>query len=144
MKYWAILVGKLFAALAVLYPIWLGLHAWYEPPAEILRFNHNPFGHDLEWTTIMFVYNLVCCAVLVLIILDQKYRCRTCGRRLRMPVSRGNHSRLLLAPPRTEYICLYGHGTLTIPDTQLTGPEPVDWKQHRDIWSELFEAERKN
>ena len=86
----------------------------------------------------MFVYNLVCQGTLFLIILDQRYRCRTCGRRLRMPVHSGSHGQIMFRPPKTEYICTYGHGTLKVPEVELTGNENADWQPHKgDYWSEL-------
>jgi hypothetical protein len=86
----------------------------------------------------LLVYSLLCAGLVYLVILDQRYRCRICLRRLRMPVSTGSWTHILLfGPPRTEYICVYGHGTLKVPDLQITGPEPVDWQPHEDIWKEL-------
>ena len=136
-RYWSILLAKLVVGAAVLYAIWIGLHSWYEAPTYLARLKQQPFTHDLKWTTVLFFYNLLCNAVLVLIILDQKYRCRTCGRRLRMPITTGNHAQVLFGPPKTEYICLYGHGTLKVPELNLSGTEPSDWKQNEDIWTEL-------
>ena len=143
MKYWAILVAKIIAGVALLYAIWHGLHAWYVPPESVTRWRHEAFLHDLPWTALMFLYNLLCNGVLFLIIFDQRYRCRNCGRRLRMPIRRGSLGQmLLLGRPRTEYICIYGHGTLNVPDLHLTGREKPDWKAHGDdIWKELFPDE---
>ena len=95
----------------------------------------------------MLGYSLLCTGVMVLIILDQRYRCRTCGRRLRMPVTRGRYAQMLLfGRPTTEYICIYGHGTLRVPDLHISGHEPNDWEPHEDIWKELYaldEQEKK-
>jgi hypothetical protein len=45
---------------------------------------------------------------------------------------------LLFGQPRTEYICIYGHGTLKIPEVELTGSKRPDWQKHDDdIWKEL-------
>jgi hypothetical protein len=72
---------------------------------------------------------------------DQRYRCRTCLRRLRMPMATGSWKNMMfLGQPRTEYICVYGHGTLKVPELQLTG-EPSDWQPHDDIWKELESLE---
>ncbi|MBI1896487.1 MAG: hypothetical protein HYZ57_09545 [Acidobacteria bacterium] len=144
MRYWGILLGKLVAAAAVLYAVWYCLHLWRPEPAQHVRaFGHDPFVHDLGWTTIMFLYNLLVNGFLVLIILDQRYRCRTCGRRLRMPIRRGTHAQVLFGPPRTEYICIYGHGTLKVNELQLTGREAPDWKPHEDMWKELYSIEEE-
>src|SRR5688500_1578057 len=109
MRYWGILVTKLVLGAALLYAGWTGLHAWYTPPEHIVRWGHSPFLHDLKCTSIMFLYNLVAQGLLFLIIFDQRYRFRTCGRRLRMPVSHGRYGQMLLfGRPRTEYICVFG------------------------------------
>ncbi len=48
---------------------------------------------------------------------------------------------LLFGQPRTEYICLYGHGTLKVPDVRITTKSP-DWEHHGDdIWKELESLE---
>ncbi|MGH9630272.1 MAG: hypothetical protein ACRD7E_18310 [Bryobacteraceae bacterium] len=138
MKYWGILAAKILVAVVLLYYVWFGLHTWYELPEHVKRFGHDPFLHDLPWTTIMLVYSLLCTGIGALIVVDQRYRCRACGRRLRMPVTTGRYAQMLLfGPPRTEYICVYGHGTLKVPDLQLSGMEMPDWEEHEDIWTEL-------
>jgi hypothetical protein len=146
MRYWGILAGKLGAAALFLYSVWWGLHALYTPPEHLARWGHSPFLHDLGWTTMMFVYNLLAQGILFLIILDQRYRCRTCGRRLRMPVSTGSYGQMLLSGrPKTEYICAYGHGTLKVPELHVTGREPSDWHPNdEDIWKELYDLEERD
>ena len=40
-----------------------------------------------------------------------------------------------------EYICIYGHGTLKVPEVQITGSKS-DWEPHQDdIWKELESLE---
>lgn len=58
-----------------------------------------------------------------------------------MPVSRGSWQGVLLGPPRTEYICPYGHGTLRVKDLHLESPEATNWRQIDDIWKELERME---
>src|SRR5882724_4222293 len=100
MKYWGWLALKLTAAAAILPVIWLGIRAILPPPMFV-----QPM--------VALCFALACAVVLVLIILDQRYRCRSCARRLRMPLMRGSWDQMLLVgPPRIEYICIYGHGTL--------------------------------
>jgi hypothetical protein len=78
---------------------------------------------------------------LYLILRDQRYRCRVCARRLRMPITAGSWGQMLqFGRPRTEYICPYGHGTLKVSDLQISGLEAADWKAHEDIWTELYSA----
>jgi len=144
MKYWSLLAAKLVVGAGVLYAIWLAMYRWYPFPAYYASHPQDAFMHDLPWTTLNFVYNLLCNAALFFIILDQRYRCRTCGRRVRMPVSSGSHANVIFGPPRTDYICVYGHGTLKVPETQLTGRESPNWKKNDDdMWKELFSTTGK-
>jgi hypothetical protein len=139
MRYWAILGAKLVGATLLLYAVWVGLSALYTPPEYLARWNHSPFMHDLGWTGMMLLFNLLVQGVLFVIIWDQRYRCRTCGRRLRMPVQTGRYAQMLLyGRPKLEYICTYGHGTLKVPELHFSGKEPIDWEEHEDIWKELY------
>jgi hypothetical protein len=141
MRYWGILVAKMAAAALVLFGIYSLLAYFYTPPAHILRWKQQAFLHDLGWTTVMFIFNLLVFGAVFLVIWDQRRRCRTCGRRLRMPVSHGSYGQMLLfGRPRTEYICPWGHGTLTQPELHIGTREPSDWKPHdaENIWDELY------
>ena len=70
---------------------------------------------------------------------DQRRRCRTCLRRLIMPIQRGSWgSMVVFGRPQTEWICPFGHGTLSIEELQITGRQSPDWQPHDDnIWKEL-------
>jgi hypothetical protein len=142
MKYWAYLVAKLVAAGGILWGV-RELMAWLMPPPETfmyVRFR-DPFVTDLSYTFIMLLYWLFAAGLLWLVVLDQKYRCRTCLRRLRMPVHTGSWTHVLFGAPKTEYICLYGHGTLKVDELQITGRQNPDWEPHEDIWKELYSLE---
>ncbi len=82
---------------------------------------------------------LVFAGILYLIVWDQRYRCRVCLRRLRMPIATGSWSRILqFGRPRIEYICTYGHGTLSEDDLHISGLSGAEWTPHsEDIWTEL-------
>ena len=141
MRYWGILVAKLAVAAGVLYPLWIWLHVIYTPSSPlIVRFKHPPFLHDLNWTGMVLLFFLLTQGVLFLIVWDQRYRCRTCGRRLRMPVLTGRYAQMLLyGQPKLEYICTYGHGTLKVPELHIGGNQPSDWQRHDDdMWKELY------
>ena len=144
MKYWVLFVAKLVAAVGVLLPIDYAIHAWFPRPANIFYSHPEPFTHDLAYTAVMMVFFLLCYGLLHLIIWDQRARCRTCLRRLRMPVTVGSWSNMMLfGQPRTEYICIYGHGTLMVPEVELTGSKRSDWhKNDDDIWKELESYEK--
>ena len=74
-----------------------------------------------------------------LVLWDQRRRCRTCLRRLIMPVATGSWGNMVIFGRRkTEIICPYGHGTLSIEELQITGRHLPDWQPHDDnIWKEL-------
>ena len=137
MKYWAYLVAKLALAGVFLYGLSRTLAYLIPAPAPLFNVVKEPFGHDLLYTLIVFVYALVSAGVVWLAVWDQRYRCRTCLRRLRMPILTGNWTHILLGRPRTEYICPFGHGTLRVDEVQITGHQIPDWQPHEDMWKEL-------
>ena len=144
MKYWGYLCAKLAVAGAVLYYLWRGILLALPYPPPFLMVSQPRFAHDLPFTLIAGVYFLFCCGVLYACILEQRYRCRVCLRRLRMPVETGSWGHMLqLGRPSIEYICPFGHGTLKVPEAQISGLEAHDWEAHEDIWTELYSQETK-
>jgi hypothetical protein len=140
MKYWAYLAAKLVVAGVFLYGLRWSLA--YLLPVPKSRFPiAEPFAHDLGYTFMLMLYSLVAVGVVWLVIRDQRYRCRTCLRRLRMPILTGSWTHILLGRPRTEYICPFGHGTLTVDEVQITGHLVPDWEPHEDMWKELVSLE---
>ena len=139
MRYWGFLAGKLAVSAAVSYGLLMAINSFWPLPL-VLRNNVrvSRFGFDLAYTSAVGIWFLVSAGLLYLCILDQRYRCRVCLRRLRMPVETGSWSRmLLLGRPRIEYICPYGHGTLKVEEVQITGHQEPDWQPHEDMWKEL-------
>jgi len=136
MKYWSYLAAKLVLAGVFLYGLGWTLAQLLPAPKPLFNVV-KPFGGDLAYTLIMFVYWLVAVGVVWLAIFDQRYRCRTCLRRLRMPILTGDWTHILLGRPRTEYICPFGHGTLKVDEVQITGHQEPDWQPHDDMWKEL-------
>lgn len=144
MKYWAFLAAKLLAAFGLLYGIHAVIRAVYPPPEVFRDVLPEQFMTDLPYTFVMLGFWLLGAGLLWAIVWDQRYRCRTCLRRLRMPVQTGAWNHLLMGAPRTEYICFYGHGTLRVDEFQITGHHEPDWEPHTDnIWKELYELEAK-
>jgi hypothetical protein len=129
MRYWGYLVAKLAVAGAILLVLRQAIAMLFRPAL---------FAYDLAYTFTMLLFTLVTWGVLWVIIWDQRYRCRTCLRRLRMPVATGSWTHILfIGSPHMEYICPYGHGTLKVAELQFTGRENPDWQEHDDIWKEL-------
>ena len=87
MKYWLFFSAKIALATALFTGIWLGMVALLPDPAMNRYIKLDRFGQDLTWTTAIFVYFLAVAGTLYVIVLDQRYRCRSCLRRLRMPVN---------------------------------------------------------
>jgi hypothetical protein len=142
MRYWGLLAAKLVAVAGILYGAWTLLHAVWPEPEPFMRVQLDPFGTDLAYTFAILFMGLFGVALVCLAILDQRYRCRTCARRLRMPVSHGSWNHILLGPPRIDYICPYGHGTLRVPELHIASLEPPDWHAIDNIWRELEELEK--
>jgi hypothetical protein len=144
MKYWGFFVLKLLVTAIVGFVLWEAIHVIW--PSSRLSYYGVPaprFGHDLVYTLVLLLYNLVLQGLIWLSIWDQRYRCRICLRRLRMPVEQGSWSHMLLfGPPHTEYICTYGHGALDVPEIPVSG-RPV-WKRNEDMWKELFKPRERS
>lgn len=142
MKYWAYFVAKLAAAGLIIAGGLAVIHLSFPQRVTIFHTQQKLFMHDLSYTMVIMLYFLFCAGLLNAVIWDQRYRCRTCLRRLRMPVASGSWPNMLLTgQPRMEYICIYGHGTLKVPEVDITGSKRPDWQSHDDIWTELDSLE---
>jgi hypothetical protein len=146
MRYWGYFAGKLGVAAGALWAL-LKVLNWYWPP-EPGYYTYIPprFGYDLWYTVASLGWFLLLTGALYLIIWDQRYRCRVCLRKLRMPVETGSWSRMLqLGQPRIEYICPYGHGTLREAELQISGLQNPEWTPHSDdIWEELCASSKES
>jgi len=138
MKYWGLLLTKIVAIASFAWGANWMTHRFLRIPQQTLDYGHNPVGTDLGWTFVTAFCFLAICGLCWAAIVDQRYRCRTCATRLRMPVATGSWGRAtLFARPKMEYICPYGHGTMNISQLQITGRETPEWDEHGDIWKEL-------
>lgn len=139
MRYWSYLAAKLLAVLLVVSGLRL-LVERYLPKPTPSRYGAQPlFLHDMPFTFAMLAIWLATVGLIYLAFWDQRRRCRTCLRRLIMPVTTGSWSNMLtFGRPRIEWMCPYGHGTLKIEELQITGKEPANWEaSESDIWKEL-------
>jgi hypothetical protein len=147
MRYWAYFAGKLLAAAGVSYGLFAALRAWW-PHNEQFIYEYPyvyeypaAFAQDLGYTTAAGLIFLIASGLVYLCIWDQRYRCRVCVRRLRMPIETGSWSRMLqFGRPETEYICTYGHGKLNVAQVQISGSENPEWTPQPDMWAELTGA----
>lgn len=147
MKYWAYLAAKLGVTAFIVYAMQLAVIMAFPPP-PMTRFGRvqGLFLYDMPFTFAMLFVWLIGAALLKLVFRDQRRRCRTCLRRLIMPVNSGSWGNMLrFGRPRTEWICPYGHGTLRIDELQITGKQTPDWQPHDgDIWKELESYQTKD
>ncbi len=144
MRYGAWFTGKLAVSGAVMFGLLAALNTYWPAPQAIRISRGARLGYDLMYTLLAGLWFLLCCGVFYLCVLDQRYRCRVCARRLRMPVETGSWSRLLtIGRPGIEYICPYGHGTLRESELQISGLEDAEWTPHADLWEELCATSSK-
>jgi hypothetical protein len=138
-RYWGFLLLKLLgAALGSAVALWF-LNLFWEPVTPLFHWNPYQFCYDLLYTTLAGVWFLFSYGLFYLAFWDQHYRCRTCLRRLRMPIETGSWGYMLqLGRPRMEYICIYGHGKLNVEELQISGKVQPEWTEHGDMWAELF------
>jgi hypothetical protein len=141
MRYWAWFTGKLTVAAVVFRLLLVAISNQFPPETDELA----PLGKGASFLLCdlaLMLWFLAAVGTLWLIIWDQRYRCRVCLRRLRMPIETGSWSSILqLGRPRIEYICLYGHGTLKEDEVQISGRSNAEWTPHSDdIWAELVSA----
>jgi len=138
MKYWLYFIAKVAIVVGVFYALQAALEHLYPAPRSPFRRSGPPA--PLFLPNILFISIWLTGAGLFWLTLwDQRRRCRTCLRRLVMPVKTGSWGHMVTSGrPTTEIICPYGHGTLSIEDLQITGRQLPDWQPHDDnIWKEL-------
>jgi hypothetical protein len=145
-RYWGFLLLKLAGAAAgSTFALWF-LNLFWAPHTKLFHLARGEFSFDLLYTTLAGVWFLFSYGLVYLAIWDQKYRCRTCLRRLCMPIETGSWGgyMLQLGRPRIEYICPYGHGKLNMEELQITGAVTPEWTDHGDLWEELFASSNKD
>jgi hypothetical protein len=144
MRYWGLLIGKLAAWGAISYGLLLAIDSFWPSPLWLYNVRASSrFGFDLAYTSAIGLWFLISAGLLYLCIWDQRYRCRVCLRRLRMPIATGSWSAmLLLGRPRIEYICPYGHGTLKEEELYISVLDKLEWTESGDMWEELCAASR--
>jgi len=141
LRYWGFLGVKLAGAGLISGSVLTFLNLFWTPVTPWFHLNRYQFCYDLGYSTLVMVWFLFSYGVFYLALWDQRYRCRTCLRRLVMPVESGSWSSMLqLGRPRVEYICAWGHGRLNVEELQFPGKVQPEWTHQGDIWSELFAA----
>lgn len=136
-RYWGWLVAKLAAATALT----AGLYAMLRNSLfrmEMLSDRFDLIQFTFDGVLVGFwILPMVWVGLVWLSFYDQRYRCRVCARRLRMPVDQGSYSALLLDHPGVEYVCPYGHGKLLVA-VWVSDQTPPKWTEYGNFWQELF------
>jgi hypothetical protein len=156
-RYWGYFAAKLVAAGAALYGLLVLLNRVLPEGASASvasgKKDYGTLMAPLEdgslqlWCSLALLgWFLLAAVAFFFIVRDQRYRCRVCLRRLRMPVETGSWGRMLqFGRPRVEYICPYGHGTLRTNEVQISGLANPEWTpQSGDMWDELCAPNRKD
>ncbi len=145
MKYWAYFAAKLAVVAVFLRAVWDVMNRLLPEPPLVLHQHVSRYPQDLVWTSAIFCLFMLGVGLVYLVVWDQRTRCRTCLRHLRMPLAKGTWSKaILLNPPELESICPFGHGTLTESEVHIDGGRPAEWTAHEDdIWKELESLDRK-
>ena len=141
MRYWAWFAAKLAVAGSVFWGL-LNVISWIFPPQTSPLAPLDKGAQYLLCDLALMIWFLLAAGTLYLIVWYQRYRCRVCLRRLRMPIATGSWSRILQSgQPRIEYICTYGHGTLREDELRISGLGSAEWHPNSDdIWTELCAA----
>ena len=146
MRYWAYFSAKIVIAGGALYGLLVLLSRLLPKDLKVNELDalQNSWQHLMTNVALMGWF-LLAAGALYLIIRDQRYRCRVCLRRLRMPIETGSWGQMLqFGRPRTEYICPYGHGTLKAEELQISGLANPEWTPNSDdIWEELSTASKE-
>jgi hypothetical protein len=136
-RYWSWLAAKVVAATALAAGVFFLLrNTLFRMEMLNDRFDLVQFTFD----GVLFgfwILPMVWIGLLWLCWRDQRYRCRTCARRLRMPLERGSYSALLLDHPGVEYVCPWGHGKLLV-EVWVSEAPPPEWTEYGSFWQELF------
>jgi hypothetical protein len=132
MRWWLLLSAKALLVLA--------LHL-----GGILVMNRvfpgDTLGLDLQYSFWIFALDMALFVLGYFLWMDQRYRCRTCLRRLRSPIATGSFGKAtIFHPPQLEWICLYGHGTMAEPTAPLSSPRSMHWQAHDENFWRAFDA----
>jgi len=86
----------------------------------------------------LWLYLPMAIAALSWSVRDQQGRCRTCLRRLQLPVEIGRPGSVLLNWAGTEMVCPEGHGVLYQPDSAANSLDQDRWNKLDESWESLF------
>ena len=128
-RYWTFLLFKAFAVIIILPLVWVEL-------GTILRHQfHSVTGRVLTGLFTAIALVILMGRAMIWCVADQRRRCRTCFRRMILPVSVGTWGSLF-EPSTTEMLCEQGHGALALSDADTDVRDR--WTRLDDSWKALF------
>lgn len=140
-RYALFMALKLLAGAGLMAALVLLINALSPPPPGLLH-DWPRLGTSWPYTLAIGLWVLGGYGLLRLSIWDQRFRCRTCLRRLRLPLTEGIYSSVWLGgAPYTEYVCTWGHGKFYIPDIHLASGRKAMWVAYESLWENLVKAE---
>src|SRR5205807_3320377 len=95
------------------------------------------------WGLAVWLCLVLCVAVLMWSLHDQRYRCPACLSRLALPVLVGEHGRLLLGSGATEFVCSGGHSIMHVSDFATSWIDAESWTHLDESCRTLFTPEEK-
>jgi hypothetical protein len=128
-RYWSFLACKALAV-AVVVPL-----AWIEMGTGLRGLSPPAGGRIVIGLISVIVFVIAMGRGMIWCVADQRRRCRTCMRRLVLPVSIGSYASLF-EPSATEMLCEQGHGALSLSDTETDVQDR--WTRLDDSWKALF------
>jgi hypothetical protein len=136
-RYWSWLAIKLAAATGLMLALY-GIAQRTLFRADSLNQAFSIVQLTVAGTLIGFIaLPLLWVGLYFLCLQDQRYRCRVCARRLRMPVDLGSHGGIIIDHPGTEYVCPYGHGKLLV-ELWVSSAPTRKWTRYGEFWQELY------
>ncbi len=140
-RYIVLIVLKLLGLAGIMAASLWAINVLLPPPPGLLH-DWPRLGSSLPYTLGIGLWFLAGYGLLRFIIWDQRFRCRICCSRLRMPLTEGVYSSVWLGgAPYTEFVCTWGHGKLFIPDVHLASGRKAMWVGYNSLWDNLMKAE---
>ena len=130
-RWWGFFAAKSAALLGAAYFLsWTVVHRG----SALLGGTIYPLADEVAiWTFLPLAVAVLCWSIA-----DQQKRCRTCLRRLGMPIDIGRPGSVLLNWAGTELVCSEGHGTLYVPESESNALQRDRWNALDDSWAGLF------
>jgi hypothetical protein len=98
-------------------------------------------GREYAGGTVMWLFLVGLTVALTWSIRDQRSRCRTCLKRLKMQIALGNSVGAFCEPSGLDVVCDGGHGVLHVPVMHLSSLDSERWTNLDESWREIAGAQ---